>query len=143
MTNMMRCRSLLLAAMLGAVPAAASPGAGIERHGVLKLELSFAVDTKTIPDGTQIFVNASANVGDATFANSNAANTTLTVQGGTASTTLSIYYTWLVGSTADEVTIFASASGDHGTYEDIGSAKTTIALPGDGATTALRIGTTL
>jgi hypothetical protein len=136
---------LLLAPALWFVPIMARPAAaaGIERRGVLEIEVSFKVVRTAIPDGTVLAISAGANVGDATFLNSNAIRTTATVAGGSASTKIAIHYTWLITSTADQVTIDVGAIGTHGTYEDIGSARRTIALPGDGATTVVKIDTTL
>jgi hypothetical protein len=139
------------AALVISGPAHSEPGAasqpGVARapaaqlHGTLTVTGSYAVN-KAIPNGTVVSVSVFASVADTVYSNFSETAPTASVANGKVTFKVSLPYTWLLKSAADQVmvTIQMSASpfGSTGVSYYYSNYDTkTIRLPKNGATTAV------
>jgi hypothetical protein len=124
--------------------AASQPGANqsaaLHLNGTLAVTGSYAVN-KAIPNGTRVYVNVFASVADTVYSNTSQVEPNTSVANGKISFKVSLPYTWLLKTAADQVTVSVQmsaqpfASGVSYYYSNYDTK--TIALPKNGVTTAV------
>jgi opacity protein-like surface antigen len=119
-----------------AAPTSAADAALVVRSGTIQIVMKLTVDP-AIPNGTSVYVFASATTYDSAHQNYSSAELTgATVQNGTITATLPIRYDWTLDST-DTVVVGITVSGSNGTYSADTEFGQSFAVPANATTTTL------